>query len=219
MTVAKKPTDVGKKVAKKQAAVRAAKIQGAAKRKVATQAAAAQMQVTSAEEWAASSQAHGFPLTVPSGKTALVRTVGMEAFLQKGLIPNSLRDIALQAIQGKKPQEMKTAEMSIEQIENMVELFDSVTLYCVIKPDVFPVPRWDEEDVEAGNCLAEHVGEVVPIAQREPALYVDMVDLEDKMFIFQFACGGTRDVESFRAEYARSLERVSRESDLEADSQ
>jgi hypothetical protein len=201
MTV-KKATAAGKKVAAKKAAVQSAKVAGSAKR-VARDSG---LTPTSASAWKAKSS-QGFELEVPSGNVALVRTVGMQAFLDKGLIPNSLREIAMESIKGKAAPELRIENLDEEQIINMMSLFDSVTVYCVIQPEVVPVPL-DEE------------GNPIPPRDREDvdALYVDDVDLQDKMFIFQFACGGTRNVEQFREEYERSVERVSGGQDLEANS-
>lgn len=186
-------TKSGKTVAKKQAAVSAAKVRGAASKMAKD---ASKKEVTPAAEWKKPSR--GMEVEVPSGNVALVRPVGMQAFLQKGIIPNSLRGIAMEAISGKKKApEMKMDDMSPEKIEDMLVLFDSVTCYCVIEPKVTPVPLDDE-------------GEPIPLADRDSSeLYVDEVNLDDKIFIFQFACGGTRNVEQFREEFSVSLDAIS----------
>lgn len=204
--VTKKASTAGKKVAAKKAAVTSAKQAGAARRTARTSG----LKPTSASAWKAKA-AEGYELTVPSGNVALVRPVGMQAFLDQGLIPNSLREIAMEAIKGKKAPEINTEDLDTEQITNMMQLFDSVTVYCVLQPEVLPVPLWTEEDQAEGLCGEDQVGQPVPYKQREEvdALWVDDVIMEDKQFIFQFACGGTRSVEQFREEYARSLERVS----------
>lgn len=188
--MATKSTTAGKKVAAKKSAVSRAKTAGAAARMAKEEA----KQVTSATDWKSKSQ--GFPLEVPSGNVALVRPVGMQAFLTKGMVPNSLRDIAMQAISGKKT-EMKMDDMSPEKIEDMMVLFDSVTCYCVIEPKVTPVPLDDQ-------------GDSIPLGQRDgDLLYVDEVELNDKIFIFQFACGGTRNLEQFREELGVSMDALS----------
>ncbi len=186
-------TQAGKKVAAKKAAVSRAKTTGAAARMARENA----KKVTSASEWKKANK--GFELEVPSGNVALVRPVGMQAFLTKGMIPNSLRDIAMEAVKGNQLPKMKPDDMSPEKIEDMLVLFDSVTCYCVLEPVVTPVPMDDD-------------GEPIPPADRDPEnLYVDEVNLDDKIFIFQFACGGTRDLESFRAQYSVSMDSLSGE--------
>jgi hypothetical protein len=139
---------------------------------------------TPVAEW--KQQAQGKPLEVPSGKTALVRNPGMEVFLRRGLIPNSLMPIVRKAMSGKEP-ELNLEDITEDQLQDMVSLFDAITVYCVVEPKVLPVPADNEE-------------------RREDVLYVDEVDFEDKQFIFQWVVGGTRDVEKFRAEQKVSLE-------------
>lgn len=204
-------TAAGKKVTAKKSAVDRAKMAGAANKMAQNDA----PKVTEAKEW---KKAKGHPLSVPSGNVALVRPVGMQAFLTKGMIPNSLREIALAAINQKKAPELDMDNVTTEQIEDMLVLFDSVTCYCVIEPKVTPVPTFSPHHVEDGFCTAEEVGSPIPQGhelREEDVLYVDDVDLDDKVFIFQFAAGGTRDLESFRAEYASRMEHLSGEQNLE----
>lgn len=142
---------------------------------------------TTATEWKKKS-AQGVPLQVPSGNTALVRNPGMEVFLRKGLVPNSLMPLVRQGMTGKEL-DVKAEDITDDQLNDLVSLFDAVTCYCVIDPPVAPVPAQESE--------------------RDPeTLYVDEVDFEDKQFIFQWAVGGTRDVEQFRKEQAASVDAV-----------
>lgn len=210
-------TKAGKTVAKKQSAVSAAKVRGAAAKMARD---ASKKEVTPAAEWKKPSK--GVELEVPSGNVALVRPVGMQAFLQKGIVPNSLRDIAMEAISGKKPApQMKMDGMSPEKIEDMLTLFDSVTCYCVIEPKVTPVPM----DTIVHPADDKHDGfweetRVIPVESRDPEkLYVDEVNLDDKIFIFQFACGGTRSVEQFREEFSLSMDALSGGQNLEENSE
>lgn len=148
--------------------------------------------VTSASEWKRSSEGH--ELEVPSGKVALVRRMGMQAFISKGVIPNSLMPMVNKA--------MATGEMDVagelgdldeEKLRDIISLYDAVMLQCVVLPELSPIPE-DEE------------GNVVPLKERDQdLLYVDEVDFEDKVFVFQWVVGGTADLESFRAEQAATL--------------
>ena len=153
---------------------------------MATQRQAPSKKPSTAAQWKQAAQ--GKPLEVPSGNTALVRNVGMEVFLRRGLVPNSLMGYVRTAMSGKEV-ELKVEDITEGQLEDMIGLFDAVVVYCVVEPAVLPVPAEGEE--------------------RDPAaLYVDEVDFEDKQFIFQWVVGGTRDLEKFREEQAASLERV-----------
>lgn len=141
---------------------------------------------TPAGQWKKASV--GQALQVPSGNTALVRNSGMQVFLTKGLIPNSLMPIVRQAMSGKQP-DIKLDEVTEDQLADMVALFDAIVVHCVVEPTVLPVPADGEE-------------------RSTEALYVDDVDFDDKMFIFQWVVGGTRDLEQFRKEQAASVESV-----------
>lgn len=148
-------------------------------------------QVTSASAWKKQTSA-GTPLVVPSGNTCLVRTPGMQVFVRRGMIPNSLMPIVQEAIQKGKPPSNKALnlEQTPEMLEEMMEVMDNVTIYCVVEPKVAPAPADDEE-------------------RDENILYVDEVDFMDKLFIFQYAVGGTADLEKFRKESGFDMGAVS----------
>ena len=67
----------------------------------------------------------------------------------------------------------------------------------VVEPPVSPIPP----EVEVNGVLSPGL--------RDPdVLYVDEVDIEDRMFILNFALGGTRNLERFREELADSVRPV-----------
>lgn len=153
--------------------------------------------VTNAKEWKKAGDTGLVDLELPSGNVCQVRAPGMQAFLAKGLIPNSLMGHIkdrLEANAGKQsPAQRKKAEAEAarqmmediskdpEKIQDLLDLCDRVVLECVKQPHVEPAPE-DEDD-------------------RDPdLLYVDEVELDDKMHIFNFAVGGTRDAQQFRSQ-------------------
>lgn len=185
----KQPQDRKKAASTVQKRVRAE----AAKRPA--QRAAAQMRadqqpdkpVSTAAQWKKS--AEGYELEVPSGNVALVRRPGMLAFLQAGILPNSLTKIVKEKM-GSKGDDVEIDREALGELtfEEMIEAYDAVTLYCVVQPELHPVPE----------------------GERDPSLlYVDEVDMDDKMFIFQWAVGGTRDLESFRQQKDELAQRFS----------
>lgn len=147
---------------------------------------------TSASEWKSGVQ--GTLITVPSGKKITVRIVGMSAFLKKGLIPNALIPVIQAAMQAGK---LDTDEVDLgsmfedpEKLQSLVELCDNVTVDVAISPKVHPIPN-------------DAKGKPLPLEsdERDPGkLYVDEMDFNDKMYIFNFAVGGTADLELFRQE-------------------
>jgi len=67
----------------------------------------------------------------------------------------------------------------------------------------------------AGN---EHSWQPVPDAEREHGegvAYIDWVDFTDKVYLMNFAVGGTRDLETFRQEQNQLLDALSAGKDLQ----
>lgn len=155
-------------------------------------------EVTAASTWRKQAS-EGTPLRVPSGNVCLVRNgTGMEAFIRNGKIPNGLIPIVEEAIdKGKPPKLDKTQAMNTELIGEIVLLADNIAVYMVLEPRLKEVPL--DED-----------GSEIPMADREVGdfLYVDEVDFMDKMFIFNYAVGGTTDLETFRKGFQTALEPV-----------
>lgn len=137
-------------------------------------------------------------LTVPSGQLCLVRRPGMEGLMKSGVLHNvdSLSQVVnekhLKRVQGK-GDEPDTQEINMsslmsdpQALEEVTYVIDKVVCHCVVKPEVHMTP----------NDVTRRVQGVV---------YADMIDLVDKMFIFNFVVGGTRDLESFRGGLGAAL--------------
>jgi hypothetical protein len=162
-------------------------------------------EVTSASEW---KKQAGKPLELPSGKVCLARNPGMKPMLSAGLIPNSLIPIVTEALSrggspsgGASKQDEAIEKQLTEQLKtdpkllvDMMDAIDAVTVYCVIQPKVHPVPMKEKVDELGGVTLIED-----PAAKDDDLLYVDEVDFDDKTFIFNWAVGGSRDLERFRS--------------------
>lgn len=147
-------------------------------------------------------------LELPSGKIASARNPGMKAFLSAGLIPNSLIPIVTEALsKGESPSggASNVAKRHLEKklndqlkadpkmIQEILEAIDNITVYCFLTPKVHPVPVREVPDGEGGVTLVE-----APEDKQDDELYVDDVDFEDKVFVFNWAVGGTRDLAKFR---------------------
>lgn len=183
-----------------------------------------QPNVTSVEDWKRDSAATGAALKelhVPSGKTALVRAPGLQAFMAMGFVPNSLMAIIKDqldknsgknkmsaAAEKKLMSEMwDTITNDPQKLQDMFGLVDKCVVYCVNKPPVHPVPMKTITVEEDGEVIEKLVPD--DDARDPNKLYVDEVDLEDKFFIFNFACGGTRDYEQFRNERSAVMDSTS----------
>ena len=160
---------------------------------------------TSAKEWKKNAAKGLKDIPLPSGNTAKVRAPGMQAFLAQGFIPNSLLEIVMTALDKNagKPQKTKAqreAEDKVQALQFMKSIaddparladlmltLDRVWLECVVVPETLPAD--------------------IPAEERDQEiLYVDDVDFDDKMFVFQFAVGGTQDVEKFRQGTAENVD-------------
>lgn len=137
-------------------------------------------------------------LTLPSGNRVKVFNPGMKTFLVNGTMPNSLMSLAEGALQKGQPlgeNEMENLLNDPKKIADMLQFVDKLTMAVVVEPKVHPTP-------EEGADRSDDV------------LYVDDMDDEDKLFIFQWATGGTTDLEQFRDELAGTLASVQPGGDL-----
>lgn len=174
--------------------------------------------VSTAKSWKGKRKNAPVDLNLPSGNTCLVRRTGMLAFLQSGLIPNSLlglvQDAMDKASKGKsmsKKDEQKMLDDLMADPTKLAEMFsmiDRVTVDVVVEPPV-RMGVWTQQDQLAGLCDEADVGQIIEEDDRdEDTLYVDEVDDEDKWAIYNFVVGGTDDFESFREEAAERLAAV-----------
>ena len=148
-------------------------------------------QATSAAQWKQTSGV-GAPLRVPSGNTCLVRPMSMQALIRNNMIPNELMSIVTSAMKSRKAPTMgeMTDDLDTDKMVAIMQCMDDVVQFMVVEPQIHSTPGQGES--------------------RDPnILYIDEVDQEDKTFIFQYAVGGTRDIDKFReglAGYVGDLE-------------
>ena len=172
------------------------------KKKAPAKKAADNLSPTPVSAWKAKT-GRGEPIKLPSGNVALIDTPGMRQFLARGHIPNSLMSIVSEAIEDGKPPDMSQVKMDQQTLLDFMDTIDSVCLDCVIEPKLHPAN--DEE----GNYIRP--------SERDPdLLYVDEVDEDDKIFVFNRAVGGTADLTQFRQELAAGMESVSSSKDVES---
>lgn len=125
-------------------------------------------------------------LVVPSGQMCLVKRPGVQNLIEAGV----LRDIDtlsaivaekhIKRVEGEDPDiDTDSLAQDPEAIVNVLHVVDRVVTYCVVKPEILMTPN-------------------DPTSRKDGVIYADMVDIEDKMFVFNYAVGGTRSVEQFR---------------------
>jgi hypothetical protein len=143
---------------------------------------------TSASDWKKTRQP--VPLKVPSGNTCLVEPRSLDFWVRTGKVPNRLMPLAQRAVATGRDltEEELWDEVNKDPafLQEMMDMVDIVVVFQVKQPVVHPTP-------------ADPTG-------RDPEkLYVDEVDLNDKMAVFAFVTGGVRDLESFLQEQASDV--------------
>ena len=134
----------------------------------------------------------GRPVQLPSGVWMKCRRVQLRSFIEQGDVPNPLIGIVEEAINKGRNIDMEeitgfdTGEINVETINEMLEMVDRVVISVCVEPQVNPKPE-DEDDRD------------------DDLLYVDEMDDEDKMFLFQWSSGGTEDIATFRREAEEGL--------------
>lgn len=162
-----------------------------------------------ATTWGSDSTLGGLrDLEVPSGQVCLVKRPGVEGLLTAGVLENMdvLTSLVGEKVAKKAKKSAgaaKQAEVSVEEIfkdpekaEAVLHTVNRVLCEVVIKPPIFMAPN----DVTR---------------RKSGVIYTDMVDLNDKMFIFQYVVGGSADLESFRDELSEAMGSLDPESGVE----
>lgn len=153
---------------------------------------------TSVAAWKKQSQLR--PTLMPSGNYMTIRRVGMNALIQTGMMPNSLLAYAEKAVAKGKAEEMSNEDIvdvlkDPKKLADITAFFDKLIVFAAVEPEVHPLPG---EGVEKDDNL----------------LYVDEVDEEDKMFVFQLVTGGTTSVEQFRGQLIANVDALRGSEDL-----
>lgn len=151
-------------------------------------------------------------LTVPSGQTCQVRQPGVENLIAAGVLDNADTLMALvnskvEKAQGKKPQAKRAAadptqifQQDPKQLVAVFGMIDRIVEHMVVQPVVVrPVIRTLNED----GTFDERP--MMPEERNQDTIYTDSVELQDRMFLFQYAIGGGDDIESFRSRFSEGL--------------
>jgi hypothetical protein len=144
-------------------------------------------------------------LTLPSGQTCQARKVTVPSMIETGLLASvdvltSMVDQYTRKIKGGKgvPDGSVKVDESIlknpDAIKNIVMMADMMMPHVVVSP----VVRLHFTEQTVGQTK---VTRMIPLEDRQPgAVYTDQIDLEDKMFLFDWAVGGINAFTSFRGE-------------------
>ena len=129
----------------------------------------------------------GTVLELPSGIVIRAKRVELQTMIMQGSVPNPLMEVVSEALEkGKKADVAKMVgvdegKVDLDTVRDMYEMVNAVVIESVIEPPIHPLPD-DEDDRD------------------DDLVYIDEVEDTDKMFMFQWASGGTSDLEQFRRE-------------------
>jgi len=134
----------------------------------------------------------GTTVLLPSGFDVLARRIDIRTLMKTGRIPNSLRPILDKAMQGEGTEAESISASVLEdptKLEDMFTFIDQIWIDCVVDPPSAPNPAEGEVD-------------------DENIVYPKDVPDEDKMFLMNWAMGGSKDIERFREESLGDVRRV-----------
>lgn len=150
-------------------------------------------------------------IELPSGFMVKVKNPGgLRAFLNTGLIPNSLMGIIQKGLdkgsgKGIAAEIVKDGKIDSEMLTDMMQMMDGIACKVIVEPRIYPALT--EADLIAWNQgHPEDQKELVEELRRDDRLYADELPDDDKMFLFQWISGGTRDLETFRRQHAAGVD-------------
>jgi hypothetical protein len=150
----------------------------------------------------------------------LVRVLDPVDMLAGGMLDDfdqltSLAGLKMEEVDGKTRPTAESVQAFAGMTDQMIKGMDLVDRLCelvILEPAVvWPVHRYPAGHPEAGKPRKRDDGSWMrlgPDERDEGTLYTDDVDLDDRMFVLQWAVGGVKDPEQFRREYTGLLESV-----------
>ncbi len=146
----------------------------------------------------------GIELELPSGEVCLIKRPGVEGLIADGVFSDRLLPVIQKSIDAAKGGKSSSVDIDgvmadTKLMADIMQTYDKVCAKVVIAPKVVLHRR----ETEPG------VWEDIPDEERDDEkVYTDEVDLDDKIFIFQFVMGGSDDLARFREQLESSMAAV-----------
>lgn len=154
----------------------------------------------------------GEDLVCPSGQTALVIRPGVQGLIEAGVLQNvdSLTSIVnskhISRAKGKPQVDPKTILNDPKAMADIITVVDRVLVHVVKAPQL--TLAWTELADGTKQDLNVEERQALSDLKGRTLVFTDQVDLDDKMFIFNFAVGGTRGLDRFREQAAELVDGV-----------
>lgn len=140
-------------------------------------------------------------LEVPSGQTCQVRRPGVQNLVRLGLLDQTdfvtsmINEKHIKRVKGQSTINTKSLMADPESLIKAMATIDKVLCYVVVQPQL-----------KLAMKVVDGKEQELPESEYEPGvIYTSMIDLNDKMFVFQYAVGGSKDLEKFRDRIGESL--------------
>lgn len=140
-------------------------------------------------------------LELPSENICKVRRTSIAKLMAANIFPDELQSMISSNIskaKGQNPAKKsgESAEVDMKNFPVFLEAIDKVAVMVIVEPKVVRPVRIDED----GNEV-----ELEDDERDIDVLYTDDVDLEDKIFVFQWAVGGDSNLTTFRRELSAGV--------------
>jgi hypothetical protein len=171
-------------------------------------------------------------LELPSGNVCQVRRPGVQGLIKAGVLESMdvltglVQQTTLPKAEGKVVVDKDKMMQNPDSVRSMIDILDDIVLYAVNRPAVLDkywryqgddetAPHYDPQ--KAGERVLDSNNKPIEIKAKDrlqddeadedadPIIYVDEVDLEDKMFLMNYVVGGSRDLAQFRAATQEAL--------------
>lgn len=143
----------------------------------------------------------------PSGQLALCRRPGVQGLIEAGILHemDSLTGLVdnkhLKRVKGGGQEiDAKTLMRDPKQLAKVMAVVDKAIVHIVVKPSL--TLAWTESESGERRELTKGEREKLAEDAGRQLIFTDTVELDDKMFIFNYAVGGTRSLERFRQQSA-----------------
>lgn len=157
-------------------------------------------------------------LDLPSGERCQVKRPGVQGLIKAGVLhsldtlTSIVQNETIPKAEGKPSTNVEAIVNDPAKFNKMMETVDKIVCHVVTQPKVLSNlrPVLDENKQPKTDIDGDPLFEDIPEEDRDPdAVYVDYIDSIDKMFIMNFAVGGSADLAEFRAQTEASLGGVS----------
>ena len=204
MATAKKPADRKPASTKKKAAAKKVAGKPSTRAQPKSPVAQAPLEVTAAAQWKKPSG--GVAVELPSGNVCLAQAVPMQKMLGMDIIPNELMGVVSRALeQGESDIDgsellgaLKGDGDTMDAVKKAQRMVDQAVLRIVVEPKVLDNLVKVEDNGGVGWRPLDETELAENRARFGEVLYIDDVDELDKMYLFQWAVGGSPDIANFR---------------------